>query len=92
MKMQTFSLDGSVHQGYLALPAGGFGNAVLVLHAWWGLNDVFKATCDRLAARGYIAFAPDLHQGKTATTVEEANHILETRDFPQATGFSTRPY
>ena len=25
--------------GYLATPPTGSGNAVLVLHAWWGLND-----------------------------------------------------
>ena len=25
--------------GYLAIPHTGNGRAVLVLHAWWGLND-----------------------------------------------------
>jgi|GEM_PF-1298494 len=25
--------------GYLAMPATGKGSTVLVLHAWWGLND-----------------------------------------------------
>jgi dienelactone hydrolase len=64
--------------GYLALPAGGKG--VLVLHAWWGLTDFFKQTCDRLAANGFVSFAPVLHHGKTAETIEEAEHLDETRD------------
>jgi hypothetical protein len=25
--------------GYLAVPLSGKGNPMLVLHAWWGLND-----------------------------------------------------
>jgi carboxymethylenebutenolidase len=79
--MQTFSVDGNVHQGYLALPSSGFGNAILVLHAWWGLNDFFKTLCDRLAANGFVAFAPDLNQGKIATTVKEAEDLMERRDF-----------
>jgi carboxymethylenebutenolidase len=30
---------------------------VLVLHAWWGLNDTMKAFCNRLAESGFTAFA-----------------------------------
>jgi carboxymethylenebutenolidase len=70
--------------GYHAAPRSGKGPGVLVLHAWWGLTDFFKSICDRLAARGFVAFAPDLHHGRIAATIEEANHILETRDFPAA--------
>jgi len=81
MKMTTFSVDGHTRQGYLALPKSGTGKGILVLHAWWGLNDFFKATCDRLAAQGFVAFAPDLFQGKIATTVREAEELEEQRDF-----------
>jgi len=42
---------------------------LLVLHAWWGLNDFFKGFCHRLAAEGFVALAPDLFHGKIATTV-----------------------
>ena len=45
---------------YLAQPASGQGAGVLVLHAWWGLNDFFKELCQRLAAAGFVALAPDL--------------------------------
>ena len=82
MSKITFTVDGNERQGYLALPKSGKGSGILVLHAWWGLNDFFKATCDRLAAQGFVAFAPDLHHGKLATTIEQANHLVETREGP----------
>jgi len=66
--------------GYLAVPAGGTGPAVLVLHAWWGLNDVFKQFCEQLAAAGFVAFAPDMFAGKVAETVEEAEQLAQTSD------------
>src|SRR5438093_689191 len=40
------SPEGTV-SGYLAVPKNGKGPGVLVLHAWWGLNDFFKGLCDR---------------------------------------------
>lgn len=58
--------------GYLALPAAGTGSAVLVLHAWWGLNDTIKAFCTRLAEAGFVAFAPDLYHGKIADQIADA--------------------
>lgn len=72
--------EGSVPQptqprGYLATPAAGTGPAVLVLHAWWGLNDTTKAICDRLAMEGFVAFAPDLYHGKVGSTIEEAKAL-----------------
>lgn len=58
--------------GYLALPDSGTGKGVLVLHAWWGLNDTIKTLCTRLADEGFVAFAPDLFHGNVATTIEAA--------------------
>jgi carboxymethylenebutenolidase len=66
--------------GYLALPEGGAGPGVLVLHAWWGLTPFFRDLCDRLAAEGFVALAPDLHGGKTADTIEEAEALLAAVD------------
>ncbi len=73
--MVTFPVDGRTATGYLALPEQGKGSALLVLHAWWGLTDFFKAVCDRLAAEGFVALAPDLYHGEIATTVEEAERF-----------------
>lgn len=75
-------------QGYLAAPAGGAsGPGVLVLHAWWGLNDTFRSFCDRLAAEGFVALAPDLYgEGKTADTIEGAKALLNASDEALAQG------
>ncbi len=62
--------------GYLARPEGGEGPGVLVLHAWWGLTDFVKELCDRLAAAGFVALAPDLLEGSIATTVADAERRL----------------
>jgi carboxymethylenebutenolidase len=53
----------------------GQGAGLLVLHAWWGLTPFFKDLCQRLAAEGFVAFAPDLYHGKTAPTIEEAEKL-----------------
>jgi carboxymethylenebutenolidase len=65
-------------QAYLTVPARGQGPGVLVLHAWWGLNPFFKATCDRLAGAGFVALAPDLYDGRIALSVDEAERMAET--------------
>jgi carboxymethylenebutenolidase len=67
-------------QGFLAAPATGTGPGVLVLHAWWGLNDTFKGVCTRLAEAGFVAFAPDLYHGQVANTVAEAETLGKAVD------------
>src|SRR5213592_2828335 len=53
--------------GYLAIPKKGRGPGVLVLHAWWGLNDFFKGHCDELARAGFVAVVPRYRSGANAT-------------------------
>ncbi len=63
---------------YLKLPPAGKGPGILVLHAWWGLNEFFKGVCARLAQEGYVVAAPDLYHGKTADTVAGAEKLRST--------------
>ena len=70
-------MTNSQPQGFLAVPPTGKGPGVLVLHAWWGLNDTFKAVCSRLAEAGFIAFAPDLYHGKVADTIADAEALVK---------------
>ena len=68
----TYQVGDQTAQGYLAMPAGGEGPGVLVLHAWWGLNDTIRSVCTRLAEAGFVAFAPDLYHGKVVDTIADA--------------------
>jgi carboxymethylenebutenolidase len=52
--MQTFDVNGSSFSGYLSLPGSGKGIGVLLLHAWWGLNQFAIQTCDKLAQAGFV--------------------------------------
>lgn len=74
----------SLPEGFLALPPSGKGRGVLVLHAWWGLNETIKAFCIRLAESGFSVFAPDLYHGKLATTIAEAEHLSKALDVEDA--------
>ncbi len=66
--------------GYLAVPTGGTGPGVLVLHPWWGLSSAVRAACDRLAGQGYVAYAPDLYHGRLVTTIDEAQAMVDDLD------------
>jgi carboxymethylenebutenolidase len=61
--------------GYLARPDKQTRGGILVLHAWWGLNHFFRDFCNRLAADGFLAFAPDLYDGEIARTIPEAEKL-----------------
>lgn len=76
----TFDVGGKPASGYLALPDLSNAPGVLVLHAWWGLNPFFKRMCERLAAEGFVAFAPDLNEGRVAKTIDEAKEIMSSLD------------
>lgn len=83
-------------EGFLAVPSNGEGPGVLVLHAWWGLNDTMKVFCTRLAGSGFMAFAPDLYHGQVADTITGAealgqaldnNHLQAKAEIAEATTF-----
>src|SRR5215216_1237695 len=88
--------DDQTARGYLAMPERGEGPGVLVLHAWWGLNDTMRAVCTRLAESGFVAFAPDLYHGRVADTIADAealgkaldsNHLQAKAEIAAATRF-----
>jgi len=73
--MVEFPANGKMVTGYLALPAGK-GPGVVVIQEWWGLVDHIKDICDRFAAAGYVALAPDLYHGQTTTSPDEAGKLM----------------
>jgi carboxymethylenebutenolidase len=73
------------NRAYLAVPDGGSGPGVLVLHAWWGLTSVFTDVCDRLAANGFMALAPSLYPGgETTDSIAEAEKLVAAHDAASA--------
>lgn len=57
---------------YLAPAQPSPGPPVLLLHTWWGLNEVMRDLADRLADDGFTVMAPDLFDGTVLTTIEDA--------------------
>lgn len=54
---------------------------VLVLHAWWGLNDDVRAYARRLADEGFAVETPDLYGGgQVATEIPAAQALMKRRD------------
>jgi carboxymethylenebutenolidase len=71
-EMIEFPSNGSTGTGYLAVPASGSGPGVVVIQEWWGLVPHIKDLCDRFAAEGFVALAPDLYRGESTTEPDEA--------------------
>jgi carboxymethylenebutenolidase len=83
-KMVDFPSNGSTTHGYLATPASGKGPGVLVIQEWWGLVPHIKKVCDRFAAEGFSALAPDMYHGKTAAEPGEAEKLYMALNVAQA--------
>lgn len=54
------SFDKQEFEGYLALPASGYGPGVVVLQEIFGVNKVMRSVADWYAAHGFVALCPDL--------------------------------
>jgi carboxymethylenebutenolidase len=85
-EMIEFPSNGSTAGGYVATPASGSGPGVVVIQEWWGLVDHIKDVCDRFAAEGYVALAPDLYHGQQAKPDEpdEAGKAMMAMKMDQA--------
>jgi carboxymethylenebutenolidase len=84
MPTVEFESNGGTAPGYLAVPESGGGPGVVVLQEWWGLEDHIKSVCDRFAREGFLALAPDLYRGETATQPDEAQQLMMAMNMDQA--------
>ena len=58
--------------------------AVILIHEWWGLNNVTRNIADRIASEGFIVLAIDLYGSQTATSPAQARQLmLEVVENPQ---------
>jgi carboxymethylenebutenolidase len=81
-----FPSNGSTAGGYLAAPEAGSGPGVIVIQEWWGLVEHIQRVCDRFAAEGFVALAPDLYHGKQVRVGEpdEAGKAMMAMKMDQA--------
>jgi carboxymethylenebutenolidase len=54
------SADGGEFDGYLALPASGYGPGIVVIQEIFGVNSYMRSVADWYAAHGFVALCPDL--------------------------------
>lgn len=57
---------------------------LILLHAWWGLNDDVKKRAESLRRLGYTVATPDLFGGKVASTIEDANKLSSSFEKDEA--------
>jgi len=83
----SFPSNGHEAGGYLATPASGSGPGLVVIQEWWGLVPHIEHLCDRFAAEGFVALAPDLYHGTTVANTEpdEAGKLMMALNVDQAT-------
>ena len=82
-EMIEFPSNGSADQGYLATGASG-GPGVVVIQEWWGLVPHIKDVCDRFAAAGFVALAPDLYRGTHVSEPDEAGKEMMALELDRA--------
>ena len=75
-EMVSFAGNGGTAQGYLSVPESGSGPGVVVIQEWWGLLGHIRSVCDRFAAEGFVALAPDLYRGTTTDEPDEAMRLM----------------
>ena len=83
-ELVDFPSNGHGATGYLATAASGSGPGVIVIQEWWGLVDHIKDVCDRFAAAGFTALAPDLYHGATTSEPDEAGKLMMTLNMETA--------
>ena len=82
--MIEFPSNGRMTPGYLSVPASGRGPGVVVIQEWWGLVGHIKDVADRFAQAGYVALAPDLYYGQTASEPDEAGKLMMSLQMDKA--------
>jgi carboxymethylenebutenolidase len=79
-----FPSNGAAGSGYLATPERGAGIGLVVIQEWWGLVPHITDVCDRFAAEGFTALAPDLYHGRTTTEPDKAGKEMMALDMAEA--------
>jgi len=80
----NFRANESIARGYLAIPAQWSGPATVVVQQWWTVDEHIRSVCDRFAAEGFLALAPDLYGRRPAAEPGEAEQRMMARSMDRA--------
>jgi carboxymethylenebutenolidase len=81
----TFPANGVDGMGYLAQPNDSEKHpGVIVIQEFWGLDDHIRDVAERIGREGFVALAPDLYHGKSATEPDEARKLAMNMNREQA--------
>jgi len=80
IELDLVTTTGAKFKAYLAAPKEPSAPGVIVLQEWWGLVPHIRAVCDRLAAAGFFALAPDLYHGETTKSPDDAERLMMAMD------------
>ncbi|MGH9188056.1 MAG: dienelactone hydrolase family protein [Acidimicrobiales bacterium] len=83
-EMVELASNGGTAPGYFATPERGAGIPLVVIQEWWGLVPHIEDVCDRFAAEGFAALAPDLFRGEKTTEPDEAGKLMMALNVAQA--------
>ena len=78
-----FAANGGTATGYFAEPED-TGPGLIVLQEWWGVDDHIRDVCNRFAAEGFLALAPDLFHGETTEQPDEAQQKMMALNMDEA--------
>ena len=82
-EMTQFKGNGQTCDGFLSAAEDG-GPGIIVIQEYWGLTDHIKDICNRFAAEGFTALAPDLYEGKVAKAPDEAGKLMMALNIDRA--------
>ena len=79
-----FPSNGGTATATWRCPKSGGGIPLVVIQEWWGLVPHIKDVCERFAAEGFVALAPDLYHGESHDRADEAGKLMMALNVDQA--------
>ncbi|HZP56542.1 MAG TPA: dienelactone hydrolase family protein [Dehalococcoidia bacterium] len=80
-----YPANGVPGMGFLARPDDDAAHpGVIVIQEWWGVDDHIRDVARRLAGEGFVALAPDLYHGESASEPDEARKLVMHMNREQA--------
>jgi carboxymethylenebutenolidase len=76
----TIGNDSIQAKAYISQPELEKAPAVLVFHAWWGLNTFIQQLANRICVEGFVVLVPDYSLGEVASSIDQAKVLKSKMD------------